>query len=443
MTTGNQYKLLISFAIPIFIGNVFQQLYSMIDTIIVGRFVGVEALAAVGATGGFSFMLIGFSIGLAQGFSVLISQRFGAKDPEGIKKAYTQSIICAFVITTLISIVFYFLAKPMLRLVRTPDNIIDMATDYISIIYLFLNSAVFYNLFSSVLRALGDSKSPVLFLLLSSVLNILLDLFFVIVIPLAAKGVAIATVIAQFISAIVSYIYIYAKYPVFRASASYWRIDKAICKRLLAIGIPGAIQFSVCAIGVIVVQAFLNGFGSDAIAAYSVGCKIENIVTQFFPALGIAISTFAGQNFGAGKIKRIRNGFKSATIIMILYAIIASIAVRFISEPLSYLFVDKNSANPNVINMAVQYTTIASYFFIPLGLIFIFRTGSQGLGSGSIPMLSSILELSLRVIAAMILPGLIGYLGICLASPAAWIGAGFVLPFVCSKFIKKIELNLN
>lgn len=443
MTKGGASKLLISFTIPLFIGNVFQQLYSMIDTIIVGRFVGVEALAAVGSTGGFSFLLIGFAIGLAQGFSVLISQRFGAKDPEGMRKAYTQSIICAFVVTTIISLVFYLLSMPMLRLVNTPENIIDMANDYLSIIYLFLNSAVFYNLFSSVLRALGDSKSPVLFLLISSVLNIILDLFFVVVIPMAAKGVAIATVIAQAISALASYIYINKKFPVFRTRKEDWKLDKNTCKRLLAIGIPGAIQYSVCAIGVIIVQAFLNGFGSNAVAAYSVGCKIENVVTQFYPALGIALSTYCGQNLGAGRIERIRKGFKSGLFITFAYSVFALVAIYFIAEPLSYIFVDKNTTSIEVIDMAVQYSIIVSYFFIPLGMIFIYRSGSQGLGSGSIPMISSVTELVLRVVSVMILPSVIGYVGICLASPFAWIGAGFILPVFAYAHIRKLEKSFS
>jgi putative MATE family efflux protein len=339
----------------------------------------------------------------------------------------------------LVSISFYFLAKPLLRLVRTPENIIDMATDYISIIYLFLNSAVFYNLFSSVLRALGDSKSPVIFLLISSILNIILDLFFVIIIPLAAKGVAIATVIAQGISAILSFIYINAKFPVFRTKRSDWYFDKKVCKRLLQIGIPGAMQFSVCAVGVIIVQAFLNGFGSDAIAAYSVGCKIENVMTQFFPSLGIAISTYIGQNLGAEKIGRLRKGFSTGLVICSIYAVISTIVIRFISAPLALVFVESGMDSQSVIDMAVKYSVISSYFYIPLGMIFVYRSGSQGLGSGSIPIISSIIELAFRIISVAILPKALGYIGICLASPAAWIGAGFILPFFAYKLVRKIE----
>lgn len=439
MTEGRPLKLLLAFSIPLFFGNVFQQFYAMVDSIVVGRFVGVEALAAVGAVGGFSFMVVGFASGLTQGFSVMISQRYGAKDMDGMRKVYAQSILCATFITIIISLLFFFLSMPLLRLINTPENIIYMANDYISIIYAFLITAVFYNLFSSMLRAVGDSKSPVLFLILSSVLNIVLDLFFVIVIPLSVKGVAIATVIAQGISALVSWLYIYKKFPSFRCRRNDWKLDKVICTNLLRIGLPGAIQFSITAIGVIIVQAVLNAFGSDTIAAYSVGVKIETLITQFFVAIGMAISTFAGQNLGAGKIDRIKKGFITATWVSICYSILAMAITYIFSRPLCYIFVDSNSVNPTVINQAVEYTNIICNFYIPLGFIYVFRTGAQGLGSGKIPMANAIIELSLRIIACLTLPKWLGYLGVCLTSPAAWVFAGFTIPFLTIKLYKRIK----
>lgn len=443
MTKGSIFPLLISFTIPLYIGNIFQQLYSMVDTIIVGRFAGVDALAAVGSTGGFSFMVIGFAIGLTQGFSAIISQRYGANDRDGMRKAYTHSIIASLFVGLIISALFFGLSNPMLKLVNTPENIIGMAHDYISIIYAFLLCSIFYNLFSSVLRALGDSKSPVLFLLISSFLNIVLDLLFVIVIQLAALGVAIATVISQGIAAIVSFIYIRKKYPVFRTERTDWKIDKRLLRSLLSIGIPGAIQFSVCAVGVIIIQAFLNGFGSDAIAAYSVGSKIENVITQFYPALGIAMSTFAGQNLGSGQIDRIRKGFKVGLLITVCYSILALFLAQVITEPLCYVFVDRNTVSQEIIDMAIQYTITVSFFFAPLGMILLYRTGAQGLGSGFIPMYSSVTELIVRVIATLILPGMLGYLGICLASPCAWICAGFTLPIFTARLLNKKEALLT
>ena len=439
MTKGSATRLLLAFSIPLFFGNLFQQFYSMVDTIVVGRFVGVEALAAVGSTGGFSFMVVGFAQGLTAGFSVIISQRFGAKDMDAMRKSYAMSIIGSILMSIVLAVVFCLLSLPLLRLINTPENIIYDANSYIAIIYGGIGTAVFYNLFSSILRAVGDSRSPVVFLLISSVLNIVLDLFFVIVVPLGCSGVAIATIIAQGISAIISFIYIKRKFPMFHLTRSDWEFDMKLLIRLMRIGIPGAVQFSVCAVGVIIVQAAINGFGSDTVAAYSVGCKIENLVTQFFPAIGMGLSTFAGQNLGAGDFARIRKGFKATFIIMVVAAAVSMLIARTLAIPFSYLFMDSNTTSPEIIRETVQYVNTVAWFFIPLGMIYIYRTGCQGLGSGIIPMFSSVTELVFRVIAAFTLPIAFGYTGICFASPAAWMAAGFALPFCYFRLIKRLE----
>ena len=441
MTKGSPLKLLLSFSIPLFIGNLFQQLYSMVDTIVVGRFVGVNALAAVGSTSGFSFMVVGFAQGLAAGFAVIVSQRYGAKDGEAMRKAYAMSILCSFACSIVIAALFGALSMPLLRLISTPENIIADANSYIMVIYLGIGTAIFYNLFSSILRAVGDSRSPVIFLLISSVLNIVLDLFFVIVVPLGCSGVAIATIIAQGISALLSYIYIRVRFPMFHLSKDDWRLDPRLCVRLMRIGIPGAVQFSVCAIGVIIVQSAINGFGSDTVAAYSVGGKIENLVTQFFPAIGMGISTFAGQNLGAGNLRRIRQGFRTSFAIMAVGAAVSFLVIRAAAVPFSYIFMDPETTDPAIIEQATVYARTISWFFIPLGMIFIYRTGTQGLGSGIIPMISSILELICRAIAAFTLPLALGYIGICLSSPVAWIVAGFTLPFCYMSLMRRIERN--
>ena len=305
MTSGSPLRLLLAFSLPLFLGNLFQQIYSMVDTVVVGRFVGVDALAALGAVGGFSFMCVGFAQGLGCGFAVLVSQCYGAGDHDRMRKAYAMSIVASIVVGIVVSLLFFAFSMPMLELVRTPSNIISMANDYISIIYIGLLASVFYNLFSSILRAVGDSRSPLLFLLISSVLNVVLDLFLVLVIPMGCAGVAIATILSQAISAVISYFYIAGKFPIFRFRKGDFRLDFNMIRILLKIGLPGAIQFSVCAIGVIIVQIAINGFGSDIVAAYSIGNKIETLLSQMFTALGMAISTYAGQNLGAGNLDRI------------------------------------------------------------------------------------------------------------------------------------------
>lgn len=443
MTKGSAFRLMLLFSIPLLIGNEFQQFYSMVDTIVVGRFVGIDALAAVGATSGFSFMVIGFAQGLTMGFSVIVSQRYGASDYQQMRKAYAMSILCSLFTSIIVSVLFALVSMPLLRLIQTPENIINDANLYIITIYLGLAAPIYYNLFSSILRAVGDSKSPLIFLLISSVLNIVLDLFFVIVVPLGCLGVAVATIISQVISAFLCYFYIVKKYPMFRLTKSDLQIDKKLCKRLFQIGLPGALQFSVCAIGVVIVQAAINGFGSDVVAAYSVGVKIENVITVIFQVLGMAISTFAGQNLGAGNIKRVRHGFNVAFFMMIGATVIAIALAYFIAEPMAYIFVDRNTTDPVIIENCIFYVRTISKFFFFLGLIFIYRTGCQGLGSGAIPMISSITELIARSITAVTLPSLLGYLGVVLSSPLAWVAAGIICPICYFKYINKVEVRLE
>ena len=439
MTKGNPLLLLTGFVMPIFIGNLFQQLYLMSDTLIVSRLLGVEALAAVGAVSPFSFMVVGFAQGLTMGFTAILSQRFGAGDSEGMRKVYAMSTLLSVLISVVLSVVFSFLSKPMLRMVNTPQNILDMAEEYIVIIYVFLIFQVLYNLYAGVLRSLGDSKSPLIFMIISAVTNIILDVVAIAVFHMGVGGAALATVISQGLSAILSFIYIKKKFTILKPSKEEMKYDKSLSKVLLRVGLPGAFQYSITAISCILVQASLNNFGSDSVAAYSVANKIENMVTQFYPALGIGISTFAGQNLGAGELKRVRKGFRVSVYMNIAYSILAFFICQFFASPMTKLFVDSNTSSPLVIEESLLYVTTMSIFFIPLGFIFIFRTGCQGLGSGKIPMLSAIIELIARATTAFSLPYFFGFLGICLSNAVSWIGAGFILPFVYLAFMRKLE----
>jgi len=441
MTKGSPFKHILTFTIPLFFGNLFQQVYSMVDSVVVGRFVGVDAIAALGAVSGFSFMVVGFAQGIGNGFGVLISQSYGARHEERMRKTYAMSIVSSVLVGIIASIFFYVLSKPLLRLTNTPESIFSMANDYISVIYIGLLSPILYNMLSSVLRAVGDSKSPVVFLLISSGLNVILDLVFVLTFHLGCFGVAVATVLSQGISAFLSFIYIQRKFPSFRISRKDFRIDSDIIRRLLAIGLPGGIQFSVCAVGTIIVQAFLNPFGEVHIAAYSVGCKIEQLYSQFFVSLGMAISTYAGQNLGYGAYERIKNGFRDTILIGLGWSLISLLLNKFLSYPLALLFVEEG-AEEEVISLALEYTDTTVIFFVSLLMIFTFRTGCQGLGSGAIPMISSITEVVGRVLACMALPGILGYKGICLASPVAWTLAAVVLPFAYMSRMAKIKKHL-
>ena len=439
MTMGNPFLLLTGFVLPIFVGNLFQQLYLMSDTLIVSRLLGVEALAAVGSVSPFSYMVVGFAQGLTMGFTAILSQRFGAGDNEGMRKVYAMSTLLSVLISFLLSIVFTFLSRPMLKLVNTPDNILDMAVEYISIIYIFLIFQVLYNLYAGVLRSLGDSKSPLVFMIISAITNIILDIIAIAVFHMGVGGAALATVFSQGLSALLSFIYIKKKFTILTPSKEEKKYDRSLSKVLLKVGLPGAFQYSITAISCILVQASLNNFGSDSVAAYSVANKIENMVTQFYPALGIGISTFAGQNLGAGKLKRVRKGFRVSVYLNIAYSIFALIICQSFASPMSKLFIDSNTSSPVVIEESILYVTTMSLFFIPLGFIFIFRTGCQGLGSGKIPMISAIIELVARTCTAFSLPYFFGFLGICYSNAVSWISAGFILPIVYLAFMKKLE----
>ena len=439
MTSGSPLSLMVGFVIPIFVGNLFQQLYLMSDTLIVSRLLGVEALAAVGSVSPFSYMVVGFAQGLTMGFTAILSQRFGAGDNEGMRKVYAMSTLLSVLISFLLSIVFTFLSRPMLKLVNTPDNILDMAVEYIAIIYIFLIFQVLYNLYAGVLRSLGDSKSPLVFMIISAITNIILDIIAIAVFHMGVGGAALATVFSQGLSALLSFIYIKKKFTILTPSKEEKKYDRSLSKVLLKVGLPGAFQYSITAISCILVQASLNNFGSDSVAAYSVANKIENMVTQFYPALGIGISTFAGQNLGAGKLKRVRKGFRVSVYLNIAYSIFALIICQSFASPMSKLFIDSNTSSPVVIEESILYVTTMSLFFIPLGFIFIFRTGCQGLGSGKIPMLSAIIELVARTCTAFSLPYFFGFLGICYSNAVSWISAGFLLPIVYLAFMKKLE----
>lgn len=425
MSSGKPARLLFFFMLPILGGNLFQQFYSMVDTFVVGRYVGVDALAAVGATGSMTFLILGFVVGLTAGFSVIISQKFGAKDPLSMRKAVAMSILSACFLSLVVSTLAILTTKPLLVMLKTPLNIIDDSYAYLIIIYLGIVATIYYNLLAAILRALGDSRSPLYFLLIASALNVAGDLIAVIGLGMGVRGVAIATVLSQTISALLCLIYIYKRYPSLHLTAQDWKIDWSMISRLLRIGLPSALQFSVCAIGVMIVQSVINQSGSNTVAAYSVGVRIEQLVTQPLVTLGLAMATFSAQNLGSGHLDRVRQGVRNAVLLCILFSMIALGLLFLFGKQLAMLFIEQSEIQ--VVEQTVQYLHVISYFFIPLGMIFIFRNTCQGLGSGLIPMLSSIQELIFRGLVAFTLPPLFGYIGICLSSPIAWIAAALLL----------------
>ena len=437
MTTGNPVKLILLFSIPLLIGNIFQQFYSMVDTIIVGRFVGVEALAAVGTTSSMVFLVNGFVMGLTSGFAVLISQKYGAKDEVGVKEAVASSIILSIIATILVTFISVLSAKPLLTLMNTPSNIMKDASTYIIILYAGNVAIIFYNMMAAILRALGDSKTPLYFLIVSSVLNIILDLVLIINFKMGVAGAAYATVISQGVSAILCVIYTYKRYKILRLKKDDFKVKRKYYRKHLKVGIPMALQFSITSIGIMTVQSAINIFGSTVIASYAASSKVLQLVMQPATTLGVTMATYCGQNIGAKRYDRIKEGVKKCVQISIITSVISAIILIFLGKYFVMMFVSNPDAE--ILSYAQQVLNISAIFFIPLGLIFVYRNALQGIGDSFIPMMAGVYELVARAIVAFTLPKVLEFMGICLADPVAWFAAVIPLAYTYYKREKSFK----
>lgn len=437
MTSGTPWKLILSFSIPLLIGNIFQQLYSMVDTIIVGRFLGVQALAAVGSTGSISFLVLGFVWGITSGFSVLVAQRFGAGDERGLRHYVAMSGYLGILLSVVMTVLTIVLTRPMLALMNTPEDIFDDAAIYIIIIFAGILPSMFYNLLAGILRAMGDSKTPLYFLVISSVLNIVLDLFFIVNLHSGVAGAAYATIISQAVSAILCLIYMVKKFPILKFRKEEIGYSHQSAFQLMKVGIPMALQFSITAIGTMILQGAINSFGSTVVGAYTAACKAEQLATQPMVTFGATMASYTGQNLGAGRMDRIRKGVNSCIVISCLFCILGSLIVVFAGGFLVSLFITGDQ--PEVMAYAREYLNTISIFFIPLGLIFIYRNTLQGMGDGFMPMMAGVAELVMRAFVAFFLADKLGYLGICLAGPIAWIGAD--VPLMITYYLRMAKIK--
>lgn len=438
MTVGNPMKIILGFTLPIFIGNVFQQFYNMADAVIVGKFVGNKALAAVGSTGTIMFLIYGFVVGMTAGFTVLTAQKFGAGDMKGMRKTVAGAGILSFVVGALLTILFMAFMKPLLILMNTPSDIFADAYSYIMIVSGGILAQMLYNLLSSILRALGNSKLPLVFLIISALLNIVLDLVFIVGFGMGAKGAAVATVIAQGVSGILCLFYIIAKIPILHLKREDLDVGSTIYKNQLRIGVPMALQYSITAIGTMMVQSSLNILGSTLVAAYTAAGKIEQVVTQAYVAMGTTMATYAAQNMGAGSVKRIREGFKACTVIGVVYSFVAAGFIMTVGKYMTYLFVSEDV--DIIMNSVDIYLKCIGIFFIPLAVVNIYRNGIQGLGYGLLPMMAGVAELIGRGVVAVIAGAKRSYPGVCLAGPAAWVLAGGLL-IVMYYFIMNVNMR--
>ncbi len=422
MTSGSPVKHIIAFAIPIFIGNIFQQFYNIVDTMIVGRFVGVNALAAVGSTSSIMFCVQGIATGMTTGFGVVISQAFGAKNDKNLRHNVAMSTYLTVLISVAVTVLLLLVNKPLLHIMNTPEEIFGGASTYLRIIFAGFCVMMAYNLFAAILRAIGDSKTPLYFLIVSSVLNIILDLVFVITFQLGVAGVAYATVIAQAVSAVLCFFYMSKKYPqVMKAHEEEKAFAMGSAGKLMSMGLPMALQFSITAFGTMIVQSTLNLLGETAIAAYAAAQKLQGLVGQPYIALGAAMATYSGQNAGAGDFARIKDGLKKCMMILVVTVAITFVFARTCGGFGTMLFVD--GAETEVIRLSKQYFSIASWFYLPLASIFIFRNTLQGIGYGVDAMFGGIFELAARALLIKIIGTNFGYAGICFCDPAAWVAA--------------------
>ncbi|MDO4295163.1 MAG: MATE family efflux transporter [bacterium] len=439
MTYGNPAKLIMGFTFPIFIGNIFQQFYSMADTVIVGKFVGTTALAAVGSTGTITFLIIGFLTGLTAGFTVFPAQRFGAGDMKAMRKSVGSAAVLSGIISVIMTVLSLLCMKPLLTIMNTPDDIFQDAYSYIMIICAGIVAQVLYNLLASVLRAVGNSKTPLYFLILAALLNIVLDLVFIIVFHMGAAGAAYATVISQGVSGVLCLVYIIKAVPILKLEREDWHLDWHLVKLQVGVGFPMALQYSITAIGTMMVQSALNILGSTAVAAFTAASKIEQVVTQAYVAMGTTMATYCAQNMGAGKVGRIRRGFRSATWMGFAYSIVAGALVIFVGKYLTYLFL--SDVTTEILDYVSVYLLCVGVFFIPLTIVNLYRNGIQGMGYGLLPMMAGVAELLGRGVVALIASANRSYVGVCLASPFAWVLAGALLLVVYFYIIKTLSKN--
>lgn len=425
MTEGKPIRDILLFSIPILIGNVFQQLYNLTDTVIVGRFLGQDSLAAVGSVGSTVFLVIGFTTGLTQGFGVMISQAFGAKNYERLKHLVAMALLLTIICSVVLTIPTVAFCRNLLFLLHTPENIMGDANTYLKILFGGIIFTMAYNMSASILRAIGDSRTPLYFLMLSCVLNIGLDVFLITVIRMGTAGVAYATVISQGISALLCFIYMFYNFDILRTRKADYYLDTAHVAQLMRISIPMALNHSVTALGMMILQSGINQFGSSVVASYTAASKVEMFASQPMLALSTTMSTYCGQNLGAGKLERIYYGIRRAAIIAIGIAMAGLLFYVTLACSIIGWFIGTPSTE--IYTYALQYLFTSVWFLTPLSMIYLFRSSLIGLNNAFVPMLGGIMELVCRFLCIAFLLKPLGYWCIRLTNPLTWLMTSIML----------------
>ena len=425
MTTGSPLARILAFCAPLLVGNLFQQFYNLADSIIVGRLLGVNAFAAVGSTGALNFLVLGFALGICSGFAIPIAQSFGAGDEEAVRSRTGQLVWLGLIFSLGLTVLTFFTTDDILHLINTPAEIYNDAYNYIFIVFMGAGATILYNLSSSILRALGDSRTPLLFLIAAVIVNVVLDILFMASCGMGVEGAALATVISQAASGLACLLYIHARVPALHLSGSHLRPSLRRMGYIASIGVPMGLQFSITAVGSIILQGAVNSLGAGAVAAVSAGSRVHNIMAAPMETAGITMATYCGQNLGAGKPDRIRKGVMSITWVTIGYSLLAFGVNYMAGTSIACLFMDASEAA--ILAQVHRYLTINGAAYPLLVLIFIFRNSLQGMGYSNSAMFAGLAELVARAIVAFGFVGRFAFGAVCFANPLAWLFADLIL----------------
>ena len=437
LTSGKALPLLLGFTVPILLGNVLQQFYLLTDSAIVSNFLGVRQLAAVGASTSITFLILGFCNGCAGGMAIPVAQAFGARDYRALRKYVFNSLLLAAVLSVILALTSSLLCRSIIRWINVPADIFEWAWEYLLILFIGIPCSFFYNLLASLIRSLGDSRTPFLFLLFSTSLNIALDLCFILVFKWGVAGAAIATVVAQGAAAVLCYRFMMRHYEVLRDCPEDRAFDMGYCRRLLAIGAPMGLQFSITAIGSIMIQSANNALGTVYVAAFAAGMRIKMLFMCVLESLGIAMTTFCGQNLGAGKTGRVMDGVKAGMLLIGIYSLLALVVIWPLADNLARIFVDGNDVE--IISSAAMYVRVSVAFFFILGTLCLFRYSIQGLGYTNFAMWSGFMEMVARVLVSLFLVAPFGFTAVCFADAIAWIAANLFLVPAFVHVYKKVR----
>ena len=438
MTKGHSGRMILRFALPLMLGNIFQQVYTLVDTAVVGQVVGVNALAALGSADWFNWMSLGLCSGLTQGFAILMAQYYGAKNENSLKHTMMVSLVLSVISALAVTAVFLASARPVLTLMGTREEILEDALLYVYIMFSGIIIVMIYNWLSSVLRAIGDSATPLLAMGVASVCNIVLDLLFVAGFGWGIAGAAAATLIAQVVSCVYCFLRI-RKIPILQAKRQHLRGEPQMVKRLFGLAAPMAVQNVIIAVGGMILQSIVNTFGVIFVAGFTATNKLYGLLEIAAVSFGFAVCTYTGQNLGAGKYDRIKTGVRQGFGMAALTSVLIGAAMLVFGQHIVSIFVEKGNADADqVITYAYHYLTVMGSFLPVLYCLHIYRSALQGMGNTIIPLASGVLELVMRISAALILPGFMGEYGIYMAEVAAWAGAAVLLYVFYKRNIKKL-----